>query len=128
MRSLGSYILTAFVVSTIGLAVRNMGDSHLPSDAPPGAIEYFKSENSSNFIALYDNRVEFKLDGLLGGHGSIPMSHMKSVKKMGNVVYVNSTDGQLEFNLSGFSNLSTLRRFTDELQELIAKSKASPGA
>ena len=123
MRTLSSWLLTAFVVSVIGTYMRGSGDSHLPDNAPPGAIEYFEGTNGSDFIALYKDKIEFQIDGLLGGSGSIPVSHLKSVKKMGNTVYVNSTDGQLQFNLTGFSNLSTLRRFTDEVQELIDKRK-----
>lgn len=105
--------------------MRSGGSGHsLPENAPSNAIEYFETEDHESSVALFQDRLDIRSSGPLGGKGTIKIKDITSWRKYGSTILINTSDrGQIEFSLSGLRDISSARRFVDTLQGLIDGKK-----
>lgn len=121
-RSLLGSIVGALIIS-LGGFFSHSGSHSLPPNAPRGAVEFIESQDKKSWVALYPDKLEYNFTGLFGGHEKIQFSEIKSVKKFGDSLFVNTTRGQLSFDIQGALGYSSARLFKEKLDELINKSK-----
>lgn len=116
--SLAGSIFSLALLFAIGF-YRSSSYSGLPDNAPEGALEYLQSEDERTWIALFPERLEMESPGPLGGHSEVEISQVKSIKKWGYKVIINTEKGQLSFDLTGLGGSSTAAHFVKTLKRLM---------
>ena len=120
--SIAGTLLTFAVLVAMGF-YRSASYSVLPDNAPEGALEYLQSADEKTWIALFPDKLEMESPGPLGGHSVIDINDIKSFKKWGYKVIINTKKGQISFDLTGLSSSSTARHFVDTLKEQMAQQQ-----
>lgn len=120
--SLAGTILTVSVFFAIGF-YRSANNPELPDNAPEGALEYLQSEDEKTWIALFPDRLELESTGPFGGHSEVDLSEVKSIKKWGYKVIINTKQGQISFDLTGLGSTAAAKHFVETLKEQISKGE-----
>jgi hypothetical protein len=121
--SLGSWVFTIGLLC-LGGYFRGSGDSN-NVNKPKGAIEYFESQDGSQKVILYPDRLVAKgfgsrIDSNDRRDFEFPIYDIRNVSKAGQKIKINTTSGQLELQFNSLI-VGDARQLKESIDKLIRK-------